>query len=120
MVIFRMKVNPRPDFVEDEELVQQNIIKLCKILSDDWEEEKKIENKITVPDDDNNNNNINIKNDISNYGENTGFGNAIYESSNRTFSYYDYTRNIKYNYERGEYGRERFDIIKNPSFKKNS
>ncbi len=119
MVVFRMKVNPRPDFMEDEELVQQNIIKLCKIMSDDWEEEKKIENKIESKIIVLDNNNINIRNDISNYTEIPGFRHTICESSNRTFAYYDHTRNIKHEYKGEQFRKGKFDIIKNPNFKKN-
>lgn len=109
MVILRMLVDPNPDTEESLELMEQNRLKLCKLLSEDWEDEKKIEIKNINKDIDNNiYDNINIdNNDFNEFARkptNThripGFcePSELYRGNNasHSFAYYDYASNTKH------------------------
>ena len=107
MVIFRMLVDPRPDTEESLELMEQNRLKLCKLLSEGWEEDEKIEIKNIENDNDNTIYN-NIKNDdfseFSRQSPNSqripGFCDSgkLYGRNDigHSFAYYDYANNTKY------------------------
>lgn len=119
MVVFRMKINPYSDCVSDENIVEQNTIKLCKIMSDDFEDEKKIENKNVVLDDINNDD-INITDDRLLITRNIGFGNSISRPpTNRFFAYANYTGNTRFGDKRGKHRRRKHNIIKNDTVEKN-
>jgi hypothetical protein len=108
MVILRMLVDPRPDTEESLELMEQNRLKLCKLLSEGWEDEKKIEIKNIENDIDDNAIYNNIKNDDfsefsrqpSNSQRIPGFceSRESYGGNNigHSFTYYDYANNTKY------------------------